>query len=284
MGALHSAPAPIQITVTVPSKGNKILKSKFFKEPPTEQQSVGRFFEERVRPILARDGIKFGDLLRTGVIVRGGQEEVEVDDSNDDATMYLQLGLAKVIFYVEQSGDVLSATKQPAQSIDDVLIREPAVQLPTWFHAGRPALTTLFRDLRQHLERDRLGFKGSADLKKGADWMLGLVELLYKISPFHGKCKARGHPVPKRFSFSDGADDYRKKGRSAPLLTQSFLEQVSSKLQSLILYPHVDQDEWVAWKRDAQRVLVRAVESPQGRELRRSPCRESTHIVQHFQV
>lgn len=132
LGALHSMPAPVQVTVTVACKGNKVLKSCSFKDPPEEGQTVGNFFEERVLPLLMCDSIHFGTLIRTGVVLRGGQEEVEVDDRSYDAQMYVQLALAKPILYIVPAEDsIFSAdTQKHVRRFDKLLVREPSVQLP----------------------------------------------------------------------------------------------------------------------------------------------------------
>lgn len=72
LGALHSMPAPVQVSVTLACKGNKVRKSCSFRDPPEEGLTVGNFFEERVRPLLMCDSIHFGVLIRTGVILRDG--------------------------------------------------------------------------------------------------------------------------------------------------------------------------------------------------------------------
>lgn len=144
--------------------------------------------------------------------------------------MYVDMGLVRVVFYVSQTVvnlDRESFGEGRQRNIADVLVREKRKELPTWCHAGRPALTQLHAHLRRLLEEKGLGFQGAVDLRAGAEWMLCLVEGLYRLSPFHGRLKSRGFGIPKLFAFSDGADDFKKKGKSNPLLTRDILQQVS---------------------------------------------------------
>lgn len=231
MGAVQATAAPaIHVSVVMPSKGNKILKSKFFKEAPKEHQSVHEYFREKLQPMVNIDPAESvcGDLLRATVMLRGGDEEIEVEELSDNALLYVQMGITRACFYVEQSDMQTHGTKKnTVDLLTDVLVRQPTVELPMWSHAGRPAMTLLHGQLRELLSKDRLGFQGSMDLKSGGDWMIGVVECLYKLSPFHDKLKVRGHPVPKRFAFSAGADDFKRKSRAAPMLSQEILEQVN---------------------------------------------------------
>lgn len=233
MGNVHSEQSslPVQVSVVVPSKGNKVLKRKFVKEAPSMTVSVERFFEEHIRPNLPAptDGQACGGVARVSVTLRGSDDEVDVDSVLDPVHMYTQMGLSKVVFYVEQAtlnGDNNSSSFGNVQTVFNSLVREPTVSLPTWMHAGRPALSKLFADLRQRFEQEKLGFAGAADLKLATEWMLMIVHVLYKLSPLHDKLKRRGHPVPIAFDFSKGANDYKQKGKAQPLLTQEFLRDV----------------------------------------------------------
>ncbi|KAL1521513.1 hypothetical protein AB1Y20_021173 [Prymnesium parvum] len=234
MGNVNSTrtAGPVQVSVIMPSKGNKLLKSKFCKECPAEGQTVKEFFEEKVRSFFLESTSSgaatppFGGLLHATVVLRGGgNEEVEVSSMDDEAAMYLMYAdmcLSKAFFYVEQADTpvVVSSTQK---DLNHTLVRTAEVELPTWTHSGRPAMTQLHSELRHRLHKDGLGFKGSTGLRVGAEWMLELIESLYKTSPFHSKFKARGHAVPERFKFADGADDYKRKAKAAPTLTQEIL-------------------------------------------------------------
>lgn len=217
----------MQLTVVMPSKGNKVIKNKFVREAPAAEVKLGEYFESAVRPTLGVDayGLSLvGDVQRVCVVIRGSTDEIEVD-SMDDVVLYTEMALVKVVFYVEQVNSIPAATRQGVH-LNEILVRQPALSLPEWMHAGRPAMTHLFSSLKSMMEKDKVGFKGSVDLKLGCEWMLNIASVLYKLSPFHLKFKNRGYPIPKKFGFSDGADDFKKKGRAPPLLTQSFLEQV----------------------------------------------------------
>lgn len=237
MGAVHSSAGPVQIAVLMPSKGNKPLKNKFTNSAPSNGSTVKQYFEAVVLPLL-EDRSLCGDLIKTGVVLRGSSCEVEVDSLDDDAAMYADMGLTKAIFYVEQP-DVFFARAPDARDVANVLVRERILQLPAWGHTGRPALSELFGELRKKFEQDGVGFSGSAGLKTGCEWMQALVKILYKISPFHAKFKARGHPIPDIFSFSAGADDYKKKGRSEPMMTQEVLQEVHSMWLTLHIRPTI---------------------------------------------
>lgn len=93
-------------------------------------------------------------------------------------------------------------------------------------------MTTLFATLRHFLLDDKLGFRGSVDLKISCEWMLTFVDVLCKLSPIHGNLRSRGFAFPKRLSFSDGADDYKKKGWAVGTSSNAkkeFLEQVGGR-------------------------------------------------------
>lgn len=223
MGAVHSVASPVQLTVVVPSKGSKIVKSVFTTKSPAPQTSVKRYFKESVAPLLSAGSC--GALLRTAVTLRGSSEEVDIENLNDDVAMYTQMGLLKVVFYTEQP-DLIGADRME-RTVFNSLVRERTLELPQWAHAGRPAVTQIFGILRRNMESEGLGFQGSADLKMGCEWMLGLSNILYRMSPFHGKLKARGCPIPDSFAFASGANDYKKKGKSEPLLTQELVREVT---------------------------------------------------------
>lgn len=224
MGAVQSAPGPVHVTIVMPSKGNKLLKSKFTKDPPASNHNVQEYFVDKLKPLL-NNADKVGALLRaTVVVLQGGKDEIEVDELTDEAMLYVQMGISRATFYVEHADN--GNDPGPSQDVLGTLVREPMVELPTWSHAGRAAMTKLHVELRSMLKNDGLGFRGSVDLRIGGDWMLGLVESLYKLSPFHEKLKARGCAMPKRFAFSAGADDFKKKGKAVPTLTQEILQQV----------------------------------------------------------
>lgn len=111
--------------------------------------------------------------------------------------------------------------------------------LPTWSHAGRPALTTLFAQLRGKMEEDGLCFR-SADETKGREWMLGVMQVLYDLSTFHGKLAERSARMPARFEFSCGANDHVKKGKPAPKFDQKAVRLAFQKLMPLHLSPALD--------------------------------------------
>ncbi|KAL1519400.1 hypothetical protein AB1Y20_022925 [Prymnesium parvum] len=249
MGAHHSSQSagPVHLLLVVPSKGNKVLKSKFLKDARTSGLSIRQFFVQTVVPLLSDAPEKCGELLRVAVVTHADSTtEIEVDDLSDEANVYVQMGLKKVIFYVEQAA-VASAARTQHEFVAQ-FARQTNVEVPCWMHAGRPALTKLHAQLRQKLLDEKLGFKGAADLKIGGEWLLDLVTALYRLSPYHDKLRARSCPVPKRFAFSSGAHDYKKKGKAAPVLKQEFLEREISCLQRLALYPHLDGDEWANWR------------------------------------
>lgn len=226
MGA--SLGSPVQVNVVVRSLGNKLLKCKLVqvcdKSTPLRLHSIGQYFKQHVLPTLQDPASKCGDLLQVMVILRERADEVEVGSLEDSALMYAQMGLNKVTFYVEQP-DVLPVSR-PERDVVSSLVRERQVELPTWVHADRPALSHLFSSVRERMNKDAVGFTGALDLKMGCEWMLSLTHVLYKLSPFHAKLKMRNCPMPAVFSFSSGADDFKKKGRSEPLMTQELLEEV----------------------------------------------------------
>lgn len=224
MGAAHSQNPPVHLATIMPSKGNKVLKNKFAKELPGPNVSVFQYFQSKILPTL--DTGVCGSLVRAAVVLRGGgQEEIEVDELTDEAISYVTLGLSKVLFYVEQPDVLMTAEATP--NVNEALRRQTIYELPTWSHAGRPALTALFAKLRESMRKEGLSWRGSTDLKSGLEWMMGLVDVLYKLSPFHQKLKARGHTMPKIFAFSNGADDFKRKGKATPTLTQQLLAEVS---------------------------------------------------------
>lgn len=215
--------SPVHVSVKVPSRDNKILKCKFVRDSPPDGQTVKDYFTTAFEPFL--DPQYHGLLYKVTVVIRGTDlMEVEVDKLNDEISVYLQMGLSRVTFYL--SAPEIQWGAPPLANIQDVLVREKESFLPVWSHAGRPALTELHRSVREMLTKDHLGFRGSHDKKMGAEWMLALVEVLYKLSPFHGRLKARGYPVPNRFAFSEGSNDFKKKGKSCPNLTQALIEEV----------------------------------------------------------
>lgn len=235
MGAYHSRDdGPVHVAVVMPAKGNKILKSKFVMESPLPGTTVQEYFDNVIRSMLPNgsDGKPAcGALISAGVITRRSSEEIEVSELNDECMLYVGLSLVKVVFYVETPD--IDLPRPTARPVGEVLRPQPRLTLPTWTHAGRPALTKLFAELSGQLTQAGLGFYDSRDLKLGCEWMLELVRLLYKLSPFHKKLKDRGHPIPKAFQFSEGADDYKKKGKPTPMLTQDVLDQVGSNAKDL---------------------------------------------------
>lgn len=236
MGAHHSvSDFPVQVSIVIPSRGGKANgKHKFIRQKPPEGTTVSEFYEKYLREAASLDPKAYGGLLCATAVVRGCDDEVEVDRLSDDVSLYLQLGLVKAFFYVEQGsgeeGGGSSAgpeVRVQERSVSDVLVRQLNLELPEWTNAARPAHTVVFNKLRAMFAAEKLGFSGSADKRIGEDWMKGLTDVLYKLSPFHAKLKARKHPIPEVFAFSEGADDYKKKGRAAPQLTQELLQQVS---------------------------------------------------------
>lgn len=191
--------------------------------------TVRQYFDEHVMSLLGDAKAACGDLMRVALVPRGSNDEVLVETLDDEAMMYVDIGIAKAIFYVAQS-DAWCGTRAATEIRDvaNVLVRERHLQLPTWAHAGRPAWSQLFAQLRDRFEKDGVGFNGAVDLKIGCEWMLSLVKVLYNISPFHGKMKSRGHPVPDALSFSGGSNDFKKKGKSEPTMTQEILREVSN--------------------------------------------------------
>lgn len=235
MGTCHSnAASVVQMKVAIPCKGNKVVKNKFVRETPAEGVKVGSYFASSVASSLQSGDGAAGALLRTCVVLRGGEEEIEVEPA-DEVLEYVKMGISKVIFYVEAAE--VEASSASTRQIADVLQRQRVQELPQWSHAGRPALTLLYAAIRRRLEAEKLGFSGAMDLKAGNDWMLMLADVLYELSPFHHKFQLRGHPIPKMFKFSEGANDYRKKRKSEPLLTQDVIEQVCTTEK--IYYAHI---------------------------------------------
>lgn len=224
MGAVLSTHGPVQLTVKVKNRGEKILRSKFTTRPPKDGDTVLDYYKEQVLAMVQPNSI--GALYQVCVIPRGGSHEVEVESLDDLASMYAEMGLTKAIFYHEEP-DVWEIASKEKRDISEVLVRERCLDLPMWTHAGRPALTKIFADLRGLMEKDRMGFKGSADLKSGLEWLLGITHVLYELSPFHAKLKMRGYPVPSIFAFSNGANDHKKKGKSEPQMTQELLREVN---------------------------------------------------------
>lgn len=111
--------------------------------------TVLQYFEDLLRSQLPTGADGCGELARVSVVLRGSNEEVDVDSLADECHVYLQLGLSKVFFYVEQASEHGSTSLYTHKaSAFDCLVREPNLTLPTWMHAGRPALTKLFADLR----------------------------------------------------------------------------------------------------------------------------------------
>lgn len=278
MGGVQSNPGPVQVNVQVPSKGNKVLKSKFTYKAPDVGMAVKDYFSKIVRPMVEVNGSACGDLVRVTIFLRGSTEEVEIDSLDDDASSYSDMGLTKTVFHVEQ--DVWPVPRE--MDVATGLVRERRLELPLWAHAGRPALTQLFSDFRQALQKDGLGFAGSADLKIGCEWMQNVTKVLYELSPFHSKLKSRGRAVPDAFAFSDGANNFKKKGKAEPQMTQDILRTVShhlpcaqsvlslcpllrsihygslellppssqalTKLASVCVYPHLDMEPWTSWR------------------------------------
>lgn len=195
------------------------------KDVPDDRQTVQDFFEAKLKPVMQTNGgIECGKLQRATVVLQGESGEIEVDELSDEAAMYLHMGLSKVLFYVEQA--VSESCRASERNVGDALVRQEPQALPMWSHQGRPAVTALYKTLSDLLRKDGLGFAGSYDLRVGGEWMLALVEVLYRVSPFHEKMKLRGYGVPKVFQFSSGANDFKKKSKAAPILTQDFLQQV----------------------------------------------------------
>lgn len=86
VNSCHSA-LPVQMQVVMPSKGNKIMKSKFMKDCPANDKSIMQFFDEKIRHLLSGGGgDAFEGMLWNQASVHdiGGKEEIEVDDLNDD--------------------------------------------------------------------------------------------------------------------------------------------------------------------------------------------------------
>lgn len=229
MGAVLSTHGPVQLVVKVNSKGSKIIKSKFTCQSPASDATIYEYYRVQVLPMVNAKDV--GKLLQVCVIPRDCSHEVEVESLDDLAVMYASMGLTRVIFYHEQP-DLFPHEWPHQKDIADVLVRERNLELPMWAHAGRPALTQIFSELRSEMQREKLGFSGSADLKIGLEWMLSLTNVLYALSPFHSKMKSRGFTIPSTFAFSAGANDYKKKGRSEPIMTQDLLREVNMSVRS----------------------------------------------------
>jgi len=211
----------VQAVVVMPSKAIT-LASVFVRESDLKG-TCGEFFAERLVPKLSKP---CGELHRVAVMPRdNGGEEIDVSDLNDPIDEYAGMELKKVTFFVDQPAPNPRAA--PSTPLAAELRREPARSLPTWSHAGRTAPTRLFAQLRETMAGEGLGFSGgSSGSKVGCEWMLKLVKLLYDISTFHDKFKARGFTMPACFAFSKGANDIQKKGMKQLVLTQDVCEAV----------------------------------------------------------
>lgn len=226
MGSVFSNESPVMLQLIVPSKGDKVLKSRFVSEVPAPNLTIEEFYQLELRHLVPPEAC--GELQSVSVVLIGSPTEQVDVGLRDNAKMYVKLGLSRVIFKAEQAG-MVPAHRAASRDIADVLVRQRDLELPMWSHSGRPSLTQLFSELRRILQKDGMGFKGSVDLKMGSEWMLSLCQILYKLSPFHSKLKSRGCSVPDVFSFSKGANDFKKKGKSEPLLNQELLREVSEK-------------------------------------------------------
>ncbi|KAL3900915.1 MAG: hypothetical protein SGPRY_012367 [Prymnesium sp.] len=127
------------------------------------RSEYSHFYQKAVEPML-QDVDTAGELVKTRLTMRGGDEEVEVDGT-DEALQYVQMDISKVVFYNTEAADVAASALQYVQmdistvvfyteaadvaastpltmkAIADVLQRQPAVQLPHWSHTGRPEMT-----------------------------------------------------------------------------------------------------------------------------------------------
>jgi hypothetical protein len=211
----------VQAVVIMPSKA-ATLASVFIRENELTG-SCAECFAARLIPKLSKP---CGELQRVAVLPRdNGGEEIDVSDLTDPIDEYVGMELKKVSFYVDQPA--APAHAKPSTPLAAELRREPARSLPTWSHAGRAAPTRLFAQLRETMASEGLGFSGgSSGSKVGCEWMLKLVKLLYDISTFHDKFKARGFTMPACFAFSKGANDIQKKGMKQLVLTQDVCEAV----------------------------------------------------------
>lgn len=223
MGAVLSTHGPVHLSVMVNSKGSKVVKSKFTSKAPLPGVTVEEYHRTQVMPMINPKDV--GGLIQVCVIPRGASHEIEVENLDDLASMYADMGLVKVIFYHEQP-DIMEGIPK-SNDIASVLVREANLKMPMWSHSGRPALTQIYAELRRLMEKDGLGFKGAFDLKMGQQWLQDLTHLLYALSPFHTKLKLRRCAMPDVFAFSHGANDFKKKGKSEPNLTQELLREVS---------------------------------------------------------
>lgn len=215
----------VRIVVIMPSKGNKILVDKLFK--PHElalDDSLHSFFLGTVR-LLARE--EMGSLFKCTIVFGDSTSETEVSSLNDDLFDYVQMEPKKFFFYVDGVACENMAAPPP---LAEVLQWQPLREVPTTT-TGRPAIDAVFKQLRELLVRDKLGFVSSSGARLGCEWMLKLAHVLYNMSTFHDNFRARGFAVPSRFSFSKGANNYQKKKQSAPKLTQAVVETVCASPQ-----------------------------------------------------
>ncbi|KAL3904106.1 MAG: hypothetical protein SGPRY_011413, partial [Prymnesium sp.] len=103
------------------------------------------FYQKTVAPML-QDVDTAGELVKTCLVMRGGDEEIEVDGT-DEMLQYVQMGISKVVFYTE-AADVAAST-------------------PLASKENYRRLTLLYAEIRKQLEAKKLGFAGSVDLEMG---------------------------------------------------------------------------------------------------------------------
>jgi hypothetical protein len=155
----------IQMVVVMPSKGNKQLLNKLFKEAEVHARyTVASFFEGELVKLL-KDPV--GALATAHIYLRAGDNlPIEVSDINDDINDYIEMEIKQMTFMVDQPSEGAPAPAEQPVVLGSTLKRESILDLPTWSHQQRVAQTKIFAELRRRLEADKLGFVGSKGSKR----------------------------------------------------------------------------------------------------------------------
>ncbi|KAJ1444345.1 hypothetical protein M885DRAFT_581020 [Pelagophyceae sp. CCMP2097] len=191
---------------------------------------------------------RVGDLQRVTLTLR--PDKAEPEESSDPAGKYFDMGLKAITFVVSQR-----AAAAPRRTIHPDLPRESmAGELPNWADAGHPAYDKLFQKLRGVFKEDGCLFR---DVGLGKQWMLKFIkEVLYPLSTFYERLQ-RDHqaPVPSKFSFSAGANNFSEKKVKAPIMTQETIAVAMDAVNTLRLSLFLDADSWASLKAALQELF-----------------------------
>jgi hypothetical protein len=136
-------------------------------------------------------------------------------NKTDSVVGILDLGVTSILVLVEPLADPARHTL----SLMD-LVRMPVLpSIPVWSDDGHPAYNKVYKDLTGMLVAD--GVKGFKNPSSGKIFLVKTVKLLFSLSTHWEALSHRGCPLPECLAFSQGANDFNRKGQKVTRVTSS---------------------------------------------------------------